>query len=276
MDPEYEWTTLAGKRRVVAWWWAQQQGVCCICKSTERLMTPYRRNGHAPDHPWEATIEHLVPKREGGRNTVGNTRLAHKLCNNALGGLWSVNQARIAAGQKPETEAWALETAIEHWERAIERRNAVRVGEEPPPLYGAPPAASARENHKRERARKAEKRIRDRVGDAPRPIIKVIDEHGYPKFSFADEPARPATAPSTPVLPKVTRNAMLEIRKGKFMPTPAKRTKPVCTTCGSDDVTMDGLLRWDAAFQAWVAAEELQNTDCNRCCGETTVKWIDA
>jgi 5-methylcytosine-specific restriction endonuclease McrA len=34
------------------------------------------------DEPLSATIEHLIPKSEGGPNAQTNLRLAHKLCNN--------------------------------------------------------------------------------------------------------------------------------------------------------------------------------------------------
>lgn len=33
------------------------------------------------DDPRSATIEHVVPKSEGGANEQSNLRLAHKLCN---------------------------------------------------------------------------------------------------------------------------------------------------------------------------------------------------
>lgn len=37
----------------------------------------------AKDAPASATIEHLIPRCEGGRNALFNLRLAHSRCNNA-------------------------------------------------------------------------------------------------------------------------------------------------------------------------------------------------
>jgi len=35
--------------------------------------------------PWQATIDHLVPRSRGGSNELSNLRLAHRRCNNRRG-----------------------------------------------------------------------------------------------------------------------------------------------------------------------------------------------
>lgn len=52
--------------------------------------------------------------------------------------------------------------------------------------------------------------------------------------------------------------------------------KPVCTHCGSDDVTRDGILRWSVQDQRWEVSAELQNEDCNACGGECDLKMVPA
>jgi hypothetical protein len=103
---DFKWTTRDEKLLVVDYWWMEQQGLCCVCHES---MKPYRRQ-HTND-PEAATVEHLIPKRDGGPDTVDNVRLAHARCNHALGGLWSLNQHRTAMGLPPLSEKWALNTA---------------------------------------------------------------------------------------------------------------------------------------------------------------------
>jgi hypothetical protein len=83
MDMNFAWTTRAEKLVVVTYWWEQQKGCCCICS--------------------DASIEHLIPRRENGPNTAGNVRLAHRSCNNRLGAEWAIEQHQklIEAGLAP-------------------------------------------------------------------------------------------------------------------------------------------------------------------------------
>jgi hypothetical protein len=106
MDMDFKWTTRAEKLQVVAYWWEQQRGLCCLCF---KPMDPYVRDGNR--NPNGATIEHLIPRRENGPNTVGNVRLAHGGCNHALGALWEMNKHRAIKGEAPLSEKWALNTA---------------------------------------------------------------------------------------------------------------------------------------------------------------------
>lgn len=98
MEMDFAWTTRAEKLLVVAFWWEQQKGFCCICNAE---MEPYHRD--AGRNPNAASIEHLIPRRDNGPNTAGNVRLAHRSCNNRLGGLWAEEQHRklVEAGLAP-------------------------------------------------------------------------------------------------------------------------------------------------------------------------------
>lgn len=107
MDMNFAWTTRAEKLLVVDYWWKEQQGRCCLCGD---LMQPYKRQ-HTPN-PDAATVEHVIPKRENGPDTAGNVRLAHAICNNALGAHWGRNQHRAKLGLPLISEKEALHTAI--------------------------------------------------------------------------------------------------------------------------------------------------------------------
>ena len=58
--------------------------------------------------------------------------------------------------------------------------------------------------------------------------------------------------------------------------TTTPKNKPVCTECGSDDVTLDCIGGWDADKQEWIVIGELDNSDCNVCGGECSLKWVAA
>lgn len=44
-----------------------------------------------------------------------------------------------------------------------------------------------------------------------------------------------------------------------------------CKYCGSDNVTVDAVARWNIAAQQWEIAGLLDNSDCNDCGGETDI-----
>lgn len=50
--------------------------------------------------------------------------------------------------------------------------------------------------------------------------------------------------------------------------------RQVCETCGSVNVTCDALARWSEELQQWELAGELQNTDCDDCGGQATLKEV--
>lgn len=108
MDPNFKWTTRDEKLKVVAYWWERQQGLCCICGEA---MEPYHRD--AGKNPAAASIEHLIPKRDKGPDTVGNVRLAHRSCNNHAGGKWAEEQQRklVEAGLVPSKKKRARRAA---------------------------------------------------------------------------------------------------------------------------------------------------------------------
>lgn len=107
MDMNFKWTTRDEKLLVVDYWWKEQRGRCCLCGD---LMKLYSRQ-HTSD-PDAATIEHLIPKRENGPDSAGNVRLAHAICNNALGAHWERNRHRAKLGLPAISEKEALHTAI--------------------------------------------------------------------------------------------------------------------------------------------------------------------
>lgn len=115
MSPDFEWHTRDEKLQVVAYWWEQQGGRCCLC---HHIMKPYSRQ-HTTDQE-AATIEHLIPRRDGGRNVVGNVRLAHGRCNHALGALYEQNRQRAKLG-KPQISAKEAITNAAGRERTKER-----------------------------------------------------------------------------------------------------------------------------------------------------------
>lgn len=51
--------------------------------------------------------------------------------------------------------------------------------------------------------------------------------------------------------------------------------KHVCSTCGSENVTRDGIAEWDFENQCWSLRCVLQNADCEDCGGETTLETVD-
>jgi hypothetical protein len=103
---DFEWTTRDEKLLVVDYWWEVQKKLCCICSEE---MEPYKRQ--STHNPRAATVEHLIPKRDNGPNTVGNVRLAHAVCNHALGALWEQNKHRAAYGKPLISEKEALNSA---------------------------------------------------------------------------------------------------------------------------------------------------------------------
>lgn len=105
MDHGFTWKTRDEKLQVVRYWWREQRGICFICNDPEQPMEPYSQSAISP---WAASIEHVIPKRENGPDTVGNVRLAHRWCNNVLGALWQMNQERARHGLAPLSAEWAL------------------------------------------------------------------------------------------------------------------------------------------------------------------------
>ena len=52
----------------------------------------------------------------------------------------------------------------------------------------------------------------------------------------------------------------------------AELTKAVCETCGSDDVTHDGVARWNVDDQDWELSSTFDNADCGSCGGECNIE----
>lgn len=70
--------------------------------------------------------------------------------------------------------------------------------------------------------------------------------------------------------------ATLAARLANTPPSDADRTqRPVCDSCGSGEVSVDGACRWDVEASAW----SLQSTfdddgHCDDCEGECRIKWV--
>ena len=55
----------------------------------------------------------------------------------------------------------------------------------------------------------------------------------------------------------------------------AKREKPVCAECGSDDVRADAYAEWNVDTQQWeVSATFDKGAVCETCGGECSLKWV--
>jgi Zn finger protein HypA/HybF involved in hydrogenase expression len=50
-----------------------------------------------------------------------------------------------------------------------------------------------------------------------------------------------------------------------------QKIRKVCKHCGSDNVSVDAIMRWDVDAQQWTLAALLDNSDCDDCGGETTI-----
>lgn len=129
MNPDFKWTTRAEKLEVVRYWWREQRGICWICKDREQPMEPYTQ---VVTSPWAASIEHLIPKRENGPDTVGNVRLAHRWCNNVLGALWQANKDRTEKGLDPLSVKWALATTRGNLSATHNNKNRAKIAAEGP------------------------------------------------------------------------------------------------------------------------------------------------
>lgn len=53
-----------------------------------------------------------------------------------------------------------------------------------------------------------------------------------------------------------------------------QRTKPVCSTCGSDDVCRDANAMWDEDAQQWALGGTYDSTTCNTCEEERDLTWV--
>ncbi len=247
LTPEFEWRTRAEKMRVVEYWWTEQRAICCIC-DTE--MEPYRRTDDTS--PMAASIEHLIPRRENGPNTLGNVRLAHAMCNHALGDLWAINTMLEQKGLPPMTKEWALGRAREQWDIRQARRAAAHAGLPAPPVpplkFKLPvdaPIVLAKIRHDRKMA-----------GKPPRGT-EVI---GVPRGATLPGYKPPEDAPVVRQALAPPLSALLSVRR------------PVCARCGSADVIRDASLRWDRA-KGWVVAEYRDGWDCRACDDTTEPQW---
>ncbi len=50
--------------------------------------------------------------------------------------------------------------------------------------------------------------------------------------------------------------------------------KPVCATCGSDDIRADAFAVWDVASQTWILQTAFDDYICEDC-GGTELQWVE-
>lgn len=56
-----------------------------------------------------------------------------------------------------------------------------------------------------------------------------------------------------------------------------QRQKPVCRTCGSEDIQADAFAVWDVENQRWDVADVFdKGSVCNECDGECRIEWVPA
>ena len=53
------------------------------------------------------------------------------------------------------------------------------------------------------------------------------------------------------------------------------KEKPICTYCGSDDVSRDAYAKWDIDTQEWEIITTFDSYYCEDCDGETSIEWKD-
>lgn len=253
MDMAFRWTTRAERLLVADYWWDEQKAVCCLCGDPELLMDPYYRQN--PANPFAATLEHLIPKRDDGPDTVGNVRLAHKMCNQALGALWSTNEARAERNLEPLSIEWALARARAQYAGMIALRTSVSVLGHIETVH--PTAIAIDLSH---RTPKGDRKIKS-------PVVRYSMEHkgdGRPRGATLPGYVEPVDAgPPTRRAPRI--KDLLERQHEKVR-------RPICTKCGSPEITRDASLKWDRVV-GWIIAEHRDGYDCLRCDDSTTVRF---
>lgn len=64
---------------------AREGGACQICRQAGRLHVRMWQVAD-DDNPFAWTIDHIVPRSEGGRHNRGNLQLVHRICNERKSG----------------------------------------------------------------------------------------------------------------------------------------------------------------------------------------------
>lgn len=262
LTPEFVFRTRAERMRVIDHWWRDQMGHCCICKE---VMEPYHR-GMRSSNPEAATIEHLIPKRDGGPDTLGNVRLAHMRCNAGLGSLHSMNKHRAEKGLPPLTDEWAIGWAREQWTIKLAKRAAMESGVPyvaPVLLFPMPdqPVKTKITNHA-EAMKTRKKPLRNRA------VRRMA--LGVPRGATL-----PGYVPPVDILPprRAVAPPARSLLDGVAIKATPMRKQPTCQTCGSADITQDASLRWDMTRQEWVIHEFRGGFDCDECASDTAPKW---
>lgn len=54
-----------------------------------------------------------------------------------------------------------------------------------------------------------------------------------------------------------------------------KFEKPICNTCGSDNVMADAWAEWDVSKQRWEISNTFDEMFCQDCDGPTKCTWVE-
>jgi len=54
----------------------------------------------------------------------------------------------------------------------------------------------------------------------------------------------------------------------------AKKVRPVCDQCGSDDIRIDAFVEWNISKQDWKIKEVTDFIVCNDCGRDCKPKWV--
>lgn len=55
---------------------------------------------------------------------------------------------------------------------------------------------------------------------------------------------------------------------------PAHHEKPICATCGGDNVLKDAWARWDVELQEWQLDNVFDDAFCEDCDSARKLKWV--
>jgi hypothetical protein len=76
---------------------------------------------------------------------------------------------------------------------------------------------------------------------------------------------------------EAARGRVLNLPVQGFWKELPKKEKPVCSSCGSDNVKADAWAVWDVAAQQWTLSETFEKPAiCENCDGECSIEWVQA
>lgn len=111
----------------------------------------------------------------------------------------------------------------------------------------------------------------------PRKIKRLLNVTGPFLLAFCADLYEIAGTKTVTRDVKFPSGAVARITAEEVKPdTPAKREKPVCNNCGSDDITCDATARWDVDTQNWELSGTFDSKTCGNCGYEKDYcDWVD-